>query len=388
MRMSEKNEIPSARPFFDESSIESILNDVEEILRSGILAESSPGSRSPKVKKFEEMFAEYVGTKEAIAVSCGTAAVEIPLRCFDIKGGEVIVPTNTFIASANAVLYAGGKPVLSDIKRETLCIDPDDAQSRITSKTRGIMVVHIAGLICPEILELREICQDHGLFLIEDAAHAHGATIDGKKAGSLGYVGSFSFFPTKVMTTCEGGMITTDDHDLARMARRMRNHGRHEKTGLVVTLGYNWLMDEIGAVLGIHQLEQLETFVEKRNNIAKKYNKGLQEIEGVEPVFTPSNIRNSYYKYPVHLDERVDPSKLTQFLKSEYHVNVGNIYYPPCHLMPLYKEMFGYKGGELPVSEHVLKRVIALPMHAQITDAEINRVLKGLAAGIEAQLFT
>jgi len=386
--MSEKNEIPSARPFFDESSIESILNDVEEILRSGILAESSPGSRSPKVKKFEEMFAEYVGTKEAIAVSCGTAAVEIPLRCFDIKGGEVIVPTNTFIASANAVLYAGGKPVLSDIKRETLCIDPDDAQSRITSKTCGIMVVHIAGLICPEILELREICQDHGLFLIEDAAHAHGATIDGKKAGSLGYVGSFSFFPTKVMTTCEGGMITTDDHDLARMARRMRNHGRHEKTGLVVTLGYNWLMDEIGAVLGIHQLEQLETFVEKRNNIAKKYNKGLQEIEGVEPVFTPSNIRNSYYKYPVHLDERVDPSKLTQFLKSEYHVNVGNIYYPPCHLMPLYKEMFGYKGGELPVSEHVLKRVIALPMHAQITDAEINRVLKGLAAGIEAQLFT
>jgi len=380
--MPEKNETLSSRPFFDEVSIESILKDVKEILRSGLLAESSPGSRSPNVKKFEEMFAEYVGTKEAIAVSCGTAAIEIPLRYFDIKGKEVIVPTNTFIASANAVLYAGGKPVLADIKRETLCIDPDDAQSRITSKTRGIMVVHIAGLVCPEIHEIREICEDHGLFLIEDAAHAHGATIDGKKAGSLGDVGSFSFFPTKVMTTCEGGMITTDDKDLARMARRMRNHGRDEKTGLVVTLGYNWLMDEIGAVIGIHQLEQLEKFVQKRNAIAKKYDRGLQEIEGVEPVFTPSNIRHSYYKYPVYLDEGIDPSRLAQFLKSEHSINIGNIYYPPCHLQPLYKEMFGYMGGELPVSEQVLERVITLPMHVQITDSEINRVLKGLKTGI------
>jgi len=168
------------------------------------------------------------------------------------------------------------------------------------------------------------------------------------------------------------------------MARRMRNHGRDEKTGLVVTLGYNWLMDEIGAVIGIHQLEQLEKFVEKRNDIAKKYNKGLQEIEGVEPVLTPLNIRNSYYKYPAYLDEGIDPSRLIQFLKSEYHISVGNIYYPPCHLMPLYREMFGYKGGELPISEQMLKRVIALPMHVNIIDMEINRVLKGLAAGVNA----
>ena len=381
--MSEKSEIRSAGPFFDESSIENIMKDVKEILRSGMLAESSPGAKSPHVKKFEKMFAEYVGTKEAVAVSCGTAALEIPLRYFDVKGGEVIVPTNTFIASPNAVVHSGGKPVLADIKKETLCIDPDDAQNRITSKTRGIMVVHIGGLVCPQIRELREICQDHELFLIEDAAHAQGAAIDGKKAGSLCDVGSFSFFPTKVMTTCEGGMITTDDQDLARVARRMRNHGRDEKTGLAVTLGYNWLMDEIGAVIGIHQLLQLEKFVAKRNAIAKKYDKGLQEIEGVQPVLTPSNIRNSYYKYPVYLNKEIDASRLTRFLKSERHIGIGNIYYPPCHLMPLYKKMFGYRGGELPVSEQVLKRVIALPMHVQITDSEINRVLKGLTTGLK-----
>ena len=380
------SEIRSAGPFFDKPSIENILKDVREILKSGLLAESSPGSRSPYVKKFEEKFAEYVGTKEAIAVSCGTAAVEIPLRYFGIKGREVIVPTNTFIASSNAVIFAGGKPVLADMKKETLCIDPNDVQSRITSKTCGIIVVHIAGLVCPEIDALREICQDNGLFLIEDAAHAHRATIDGKKAGSLGDLGSFSFFPTKVMTTCEGGIITTDDQDLARIARRMRNHRRHEKTGLVVTLGYNWLMDEIRAVIGINQLKQLEDFVEKRNDIAEKYSKGLEKIAGVEPIVTPSNIRSSYYKYPVYLDERIDPSRLTSFLKSMHHISVGSVYYPPCHLMPLYKQMFGYKGGELPVSEQVLKKVITLPMHVQVTDSEITRVLEGLAAGIEEQI--
>lgn len=382
--MSRTYEIRSARPFFDESSIDGIVEDIKEILRSGMLAESSPGSESRHVRKFEEMFAEYLGTKEAIAVSCGTAALEIPLRHFDVRGKEVIVPTNTFIASPNAVLHSGGKPVLADIKRETLCINPEDAQSRMTSKTCGIIVVHIGGLVCPQIRELREICEDHGLFLIEDAAHAHGAAIDGRKAGSLCDVGSFSFFPTKVMTTCEGGMITTNDGTLAKMARKMRNHGRDEKTGLAVTLGYNWLMDEIRAVIGIHQLEQLDKFVEKRNAIAEKYAKGLKGIEGVGPVLTPSNIRNSYYKYPVYLEKGIDPSRLALFLKSERRISVGNVYYPPCHLMPLYKEMFGYRGGELPVSEQVLKSVIALPMHYQMTEPDVDSVLEGLAAGLGA----
>lgn len=376
--MSEENEVLSSKPYFDEASIESILKDIKKTLRTGILHEG------PNVKKFEKMFANYVGTEEAVAVSCCTSSLEIPLRYFNVKGGEVIVPTNTFIASANAVIFAGGKPVLADIKRETLCIDPDDVQSRITSKTRGIIVVHIAGLVCPEIQQLVEICQDHDLFLIEDSAHAHGATIGGKKAGSLGDVGSFSFYPTKVMTTGEGGMITTDDRQLAETARIMRHHGRNQESGLIVKLGYNWLMDEMRAVVGIHQLKQLDKFIDKRNNIAKKYEKGIQEIEEVEPVFTPKNVRHSYYKYPVYLDEGIDRFRLTQFLKSNYHVNLGHVYYPPCHLQPLYKEMFGYKVGELPVAEQVLERVIALPMHVQINESEINRVLTGLSAGVNA----
>lgn len=375
--MSEMNEIKSARPFFDETSMNLITEDIKKILRSGIL------QLGPYTKKFEEMFSAYIGTKEAIAVSCCTAAIEIALRFYNIKDKEVIVPTNTFIASANAVIYAGGKPVLADIKKETLCIDPNNVLNRITPKTSGIIVVHLAGMVCPEINQLKEICQDHGLFILEDAAHAHGATIDGKKAGNLGDVGCFSFYPTKVMTTGEGGIITTNDPDLARNARRMRNHGREEGTGLAVTLGYNWLMDEIKAAMGIRQLEQLDKFIEKRNKIARKYDAGLKNIEGVEPISPPENVGHSYYKYPIYLEEEIDAVKLAELLKSKYGINVGNIYYPPCHLQPVYKRIFGYKGGELPVSERVLRKVIALPMHLQITESEINRVLNGLANSVD-----
>jgi len=368
----------SSRPFFDVASIENILKDIRETLETGVLTEG------PNVKKFEEMFAQYVGTAEAVAVNSGTSSLEIILRYFNIKGGEVIVPTNTFIASANTVIFAGGKPILADIKEETLCLDPDDAQKRMTSKTKGIMVVHIAGLVCPEMLRLKEICEDQHLFLIEDAAHAHGAMIDGRKAGSLGDAGSFSFYPTKVMTTCEGGMITTDDRSLAMMARSVRAHGMDKQLGHAVKLGYNWRMDELSAIVGIHQLKQLDNFIKRRRDIAGRYEYGLREIEGVRPMFTPSNIRHSYYKYPVYLGEGIDASRLSQFLKSNYHINTGNIYFPPCHLHPLYKEMFGYTGGELPVSERVLRRVIALPMHVQMTDSDVNRVLEGLKMGINA----
>lgn len=363
-------------PVFDRKSVNGILKDIKKILRTGIL------EGGPYVKKFEEMFSEYTDTTEAVAVSCGTAALEIALRFFNVKDKEVIVPTNTFIASPNAVIFAGGKPILADIRRETLCIDPDDISRKITPRTCGIIVVHIAGLVCPEIYQIKKICEDHNLFLIEDASHAHGATIDGKKAGGIGDVGCFSLYPTKVMTTCEGGIIVTNNSDLARDAKRMRNHGRDEKTGLSVMLGYNWLMDEIRAAIGVHQLEQLDQFIEKRNEIAREYNAGLRRIKRVKSFFTPTNIRHSYYKYPVLLDERIDTTRLVELLRSKYRINVGNIYYPPCHLQPIYKKIFGYKGGELPISEKVLKKVITLPMHYKITKSEINRVLNGLKKAV------
>ena len=201
--------ITNAKPFFPNEDIDSILNDIKDSLRTGVL------TFGPNVEKLEREFADYVGVKHAIAVNSGTSALEIALRYFELNGGEVIVPTNSFVASANAVIFAGGKPVLADIKKETLCIDPNEIRKKISANTKGVMVVHLAGLIPPEMKEIQEICKENNLFLIEDAAHAPGASIDNKKAGNLGDVGCFSFFPTKPMTTGEGGIITTNDVKLA-----------------------------------------------------------------------------------------------------------------------------------------------------------------------------
>lgn len=367
-------EVPSAKPFFKEGSIENILDEIREVLKSGRLILGT------KAQKFEELFADYIGVKHAIAVSSCTSALEIVLRYINIRDSEVIVPTNTFIASANAVIYAGGKPILADIKRETLCIDPDDVLERITQKTKGIMVVHLAGLICPQMRELREICADHNLFLIEDAAHAHGATADGKKAGSLGDFGCFSFYPTKVMTTGVGGMITMNDDKLLEFAKSVRHHGQGKDLTQIENLGNEWVMSEVTAVLGIYHLKWLEDCIKKRNEIAQKYTQGLKKIGCLTPITVPSNIRHSYYKYPVLLNDDIDTdaSKMEKILKEKYNIATGSLYYPPVHLQPIYKRLFGYKEGMLPVAEEVLKREICLPMFVEIDDEAINYVIASL----------
>jgi dTDP-4-amino-4,6-dideoxygalactose transaminase len=363
--------IPSAYPFFDEESIQGILKDIGVTLKKGVLTEG------PHVKDFEKKFAEYVKVKHAIAVNSGTSALEIALRYFKLQGREVIVPTNTFVATPNSVLFAGGKPIFADIKEDSLCIDPKDIQRKISPRTAGIIVVHIAGLICPQIKEIKELCADHGIFLLEDSAHAHGASIDGKKAGALGNAGCFSFYPTKVMTTGEGGMITTDDTNLAEVARQMRNHGQNAQKQMVI-LGHNWRMNEISAIIGRYQLENLEELVSKRNEIAKKYETELQKIKGVSLFKTPNHIRHSYYKYPIRINDDIDREKLAYILQKEYNIETGNIYDPPCHLHPFYEKNFRIKEGDLPTAEKVLKKVMCLPMYIGMTEEIIRYISEAL----------
>lgn len=367
--------LQSSFPFFDEKSIRKILKDIEAALRSGHLTDG------PNVKDFEKRFAEYVGVKHAVAVNSGTSALEIALRHFKLEGREVIVPTNTFVATPNSVLFAGGRPVFADIREDTLCIDPEDVEGKISKRTAGIVVVHVAGLICPQMKELARLCEDNKMFLLEDAAHAHGALFDGKKAGSLGDAGCFSFYPTKVMTSGEGGMITTDDSDLAEAALCMRTHGQDAKR-LMVMLGHNWRMSEVAAIIGKHQLENLERFVVKRNEIAKHYEKALEGIDGVSLFRTPPNVRHSYYKYPVRLSDEIDREKLAFSLKKEFGVETGNVYDPPCHLQPFYMKNFGTRKGDLPVSEKVLRKVLCLPMHYGITRKDVDYVANALRRSI------
>lgn len=372
--MDNNSYIKSASPFFDKKSINDILMEIESTLKGGILTNGF------HVKNFERNFAQYINVKHAIAVNSGTSALEIPMKYYKLKGKEVIVPTNTFVATPNSVIFAGGKPVFADIREDTLCIDPKDLQERITNKTIGVIVVHLDGLICPQIDEIKEICKDNQLFLIEDSAHAHGAEINGVKAGTLGDVGAFSFYPTKIMTSGEGGIITTNNSKIAEAARYMRNQGLN-KIQLMIMIGHNWRMSEITAIIANNQLKNIEKFLSKRNNIAKKYEEKLSHINEISLFKTPKNIRHSYYKYPIKILNELDVEKLLHLLY-KYNIEIGNSYYPPCHLHPYYKKNFGTKKGDLSVSENILKKVICLPIHFKLTTKKINYILEKLKISI------
>ncbi len=361
--------INSTKPYFPAEDIENIILDIREMFRTGMLAQSI------NVKQFEDEFAKYVGTKFAIATNSGTSTLEIILRYFNVKDKEVIVPTNTFIASSNAVIFAGGKPVLADIKADSLCINPKDIENKLTDKTCGIMIVHLAGLICPDLEEIKTICNKNNLFLIEDAAHAHGASVRGVKAGNLSDAGSFSFFPSKVMTTGEGGMITTNNKELAELARSMRHHGIGDARGELVRLGYNWRMSEINAILGKYQLRRLDQFIDKRIHIAEIYNSQFKHCERVHTISVPPDVRHSYYKFPLILNKGIDREFVSIKLKQDYNIGVGSIYWPPCHLQPVYLDLFKFKKGMLPVAEDILNRTIALPIFIEMTDLEIEYVV-------------
>lgn len=365
-------DIPSTRPFFSEEDIQAISDEVRLILRGGQLI------LGPYIRALEASFREYCGVKHAVGVSSCTAALEIALRYFDVKGKEVIVPTNTFIASSNAVIYSGGTPVLADIKPGTLCLDPADLVKRITARTRGVIVVHLAGLPCPDIEDIRALCQERDLFLLEDAAHAHGAFINSKKTGSFGNAGCFSFYPTKVMTTCTGGMITTDDGGLAEYAVSLRHHGVGKGLHHIVNLGNDWLMDEISALLGIYQLRALEDNITRRNEIARRYADGLLGLEGVELFKVPIHARHSYYKYPVLLSPSVDKPSLVEKMQTERSISLGSVYDPPCHLQPVYQQIFGFRQGMFPAAEETLRRTCCLPMFPQMTDEEVAYVIESL----------
>ena len=367
--------IYGAMPCFPDDSLNEILSDIDSVLKSGRLTDG------PQAQEFETKFAEYCGCKYAVAVNSGTAALDVALRYFKLKGRDVIVPTNTFVSTPNTVIFAGGNPVFADMNKDSLCIDVEDVKRKVTSKTAGVIAVHIAGLVCPDMAALKEFCDAKGLFLMEDAAHAHGAMANGRKAGTLADVGCFSFYPTKVMTSCEGGMITTDNKQLADEARCLRTIGQNAERQAVM-LGHNWRMSEIHAAVGKHQLEYLEEFVVKRNRVAQWYQKALVDVDGVSFFNVPPNFRHSYYKYPVKLADGIDRLKLGALLKEKFGIETGHVYYPPCHLQPYYLENFGTRMGDLPVSEHVLNQTICLPMHYEITEENVDYICDALAASI------
>ena len=360
-----KVKIPSAKPCF--GSIKEISREIKKVLKSRRLI------LGPYTKKLEKKFSRYAGTKYAAATSSCTSALEIVLKYINIKEKEVIVPANTFIACPNSVIYAGGKVVFSETKKESFCLDYDDVLKKITRKTKAIMAVHLAGLPVPQIEKLARFCKKKKIFLIEDGSHAHGAEIGGKKVGSIGDAGCFSFYPTKIMTTGIGGMITSNNKKLIDFAKGVRHHGQGESLDSIVNLGNDWLMSEISAVLGLYQLKNLEKNIRKRNKIAERYIRRIARIKGISCFSPSSGVRHSYYKFLAFLDKRINKKKLLKAMEGR-GIEAGTLYPMPCYLQPAYRKL-GFKKGLCPVTEEILSRQISLPVFVEMTGRQTNYVL-------------
>ena len=365
--------IPAARIYFPKEDRKEILEKIDGILKSGQL------TLGKYTKEFEERFAEYVGTKYAVAVNSGTSALEIILRALDIGDSSVIVPTNTFFATPASVIHAGGEVIFADIN-DNLCLDPTSVRSQINKDTKAVIIVHIGGLIPPQIAEIQQICQEHGLALVEDAAPAQGSTLSNRKAGSFGIAAAFSFYPTKVITSGEGGMITTDDENIYKRALIFRDQGKAGFLGNIHTeMGYNWRMSEIHAAVGLSQFARLEEFIASRRKVAQFYDEELGEINRTTPLKVLSEARSNYYKYVAILEDGVDRAALKKELKEKYSVSLsGEVFELPCHLQPIFKALYGFKGGELPVAEDLCKRHICLPIFAHMTEEQAHYVVSSL----------
>lgn len=362
--------IPPAKPEFSRSDIEEMKGHIDRILTSGRL------TLGEYTQEFENQFAKLVKVHQAIAVNSGTSALEIALRTHRLgQGAEVIVPTNTFGATGAAVVFAGGKPVITDVSPLTMTLDSIAVRKAITPRTEGVIAVHIGGLICPDIDAIRETCSEKGLFLIEDAAHAHGSKIDDRSAGSLGSAGCFSFYPTKVITSGEGGMITTDNEEVAAAARILRDQGKESfSSNRIVELGYNWRMPEFCAALGIVQLRRLSEFITKRNAIAKIYDAGFDAM-GIERVVTPANQLNNYYKYTIFLSKGVDRAKFKSLCRDRGVAFGGEVYWPPLHLQPAFRG-FVDSNARFDTAEDLGMRMLNPPMFSGMTEQQARHVLE------------
>jgi len=357
--------IPIAKPIIAEDEIKAAT----AVLRSGVIAQGR------RVEEFEEAFAKFIGTEHAVAVNSGTAALHIALLAHGIgEGDEVITSPFTFIATANSILFTGARPVFADVEEETFNIAPDSAADKITPRTKAIMPVHLYGQPC-DMKRIMEIAQKHGLIVIEDACQAHGAEYEGKKVGSFG-TGCFSFYPTKNMTTGEGGMITTNDKDIAEKAKMIRSHGQRQRYFHEI-LGYNYRMTDIAAAIGLCQLGKLQEFNNKRIGNAELLSAGLRGIKGLVPPHVRPNVRHVFHQYTVRItrDFRIPRDELKQKL-----LNKGvatEVYYPlPIHKQPLYQSL-GY-NDHLPNSEKAATEVLSLPVHPSVTKEDLENVVRAI----------
>jgi perosamine synthetase len=369
----------------DEGDIQAVV----EVLRSDWL------TTGPRVGEFERAFAERVNSEEAVAVSSGTAALHAAVAVLDIgPGDEVIVPALTFAASANCVVFGGAKPVFADVAADTLLLDPSDVESKITTRTRAIIAVDFAGHPC-DYDALRTIAKRRNLTLIADACHSLGGNYKGRSVGTLADLSVFSLHPVKAMTTGEGGMIATDDFDLASRMRRFRNHGissdhfQRSENGSwfydMAELGYNYRLTDIQCALGLSQLRRLPEWVARRRSIARRYDEALADLPVIRPQLVGKEVRHAYHLYVVRMDGArlsADRAKLFASLRAE---GIGvNVHYLPVHLHSYYRNRFGTGPGLCPRAEAAYEQILSLPIFPDMRDGDVEDVIEALWKVISA----
>ena len=368
--------IPFAPPYITEDEINAAI----EVLRSGWL------SMGYKTLEFENKFAEYIGSKHAVATNSCTSALFLSLKVLGIKkGDEVITTPFTFAATANVIVHCGAKPVFVDIEEETYNINADKIEEKITDKTKAIIVVHYGGQPA-DMKKIMKIAREYDLKVIEDAAHAVGSEYEkGKKVGSFGNLTCFSFYATKPMTTGEGGMITLNSDDLNEELRILRLHGISRDAWKrylemdnwyyeVIEAGYKFNPTDISSAIGLEQLKKLDWMNERRKEIAEYYNEHLQGLDIIRP-HIDSNVKSSYHLYPIRLIN-YDRNK---FIKKMAQNGIGtSVHFIPLHLMPFYRKRYGYKRGDFPVAEKVFENIVSLPIYPQLTEKQLEFIVKSI----------
>ncbi len=369
--MTDNQPIPLSRPDITDVEREAVL----AVLRTDNL------SLGPKLGEFEKVMADYVGTGHAVAVNSGTSALHLAmLACGIGPGDEVITTPFSFIASANCALFVDAKPVFVDIDEATLNITADSIESAVTERTKAILPVHVFGRPC-EMRSIQGVAEKHNLDVIEDSCEALGARIEGKHAGTWGRCGTFAFYPNKQITTGEGGILVTDDEEVAQLARSLRNQGRstmsrwlqHER------LGYNYRLSDIACALGIAQLSRIEEILDRRTGVAECYLEHLADIPDVIPPSPPRNgLEISWFVFVVRLSDRL-AGKRDEVMKRMLEDGIATgAYFSPLHLQPVYADRFGYTEGDFPATEKVSSSTMALPFFTRMTEEQIARVCETL----------
>lgn len=368
--------LPFALPDLGEEEI----NEVVDTLRSGWI------TTGPKTKRFEDEFRRYIGSKHAIAINSCTAALHIALAAAGVgPGDEVITSPLTFCSTANVIVHLGGTPVFADIG-EDHNIDPSEIERRITPRTKAIIPVHYSGQPC-RMDEILACARNHNLLVIEDAAHAVGAKYRDRMIGTIGDVTAFSFYAIKNMTTGEGGMITTDDDELAERMRLLSLHGiskdawkRYTSEGSwyyeVIYAGYKYNMTDIQAALGIHQLARLEQFLEVRSKYVAMYNEAFGEMPEIRIPIVHTDVRHAWHLYVIQLDlERLVINR-AQFIEALRAENIGtSVHFIPVHLHSYYRQTFGHKRGDFPSAERIYDRIVSLPLYPKMTEEDVGDVI-------------